>query len=179
MTGKASFGQDRPDLLLEKIDSRALFRVVHRAQDVAPGVRRMLSLDIEEHRQADGQFDADMRELQQAFLFDVLAPFLSEAHGPVVTPPQSAPPGRRSPRRPHHRAGPAPAVVACRGELTDAQRYNARLRRVLHLTTSVLRAITVSRAAARQCRTARKPLGPAPWLPTSRAPPPTRSCTAW
>ena len=35
------------------------------------------------------------------------------------------------------------------------------------------------RPAARRCRTARKPLGPAPWLPTSRAPPPTRSCTGW
>ena len=65
--------------------ARALFRLVHRAQAVKPGARRMLFLDIEGHRQADGTFDADMRELQQEFLFDVLAPFLSEAHGPLVT----------------------------------------------------------------------------------------------
>ena len=64
--------------------ARALFRLVRRAQNVNPGARRMLFLDIEGHRQPDGQFDADMRELQQAFLFDVLAPFLTEAHCPLV-----------------------------------------------------------------------------------------------
>jgi len=42
-------------------------------------------LDIEGHWQADGQFDADTRELRQAFLRDVLAPFLTEAHCPLVT----------------------------------------------------------------------------------------------
>ena len=64
--------------------ARALFRLLRRAQDVKPGARRMLFLDIEGHRQADGRFDADMRELQQAFLFDVLAPFLTEAHCTLV-----------------------------------------------------------------------------------------------
>lgn len=43
--------------------ARALFRLVHRTQDVNPGARRMLFLDIEGHRQADGRFDADMCEL--------------------------------------------------------------------------------------------------------------------
>ena len=76
-------------------------------------------------------------------------------------------------------SGPAHAGVADRVEPTDDRQRNARLRRVLHSDASVLRAISFWRAAARQCRTARKPLGPAPWLPTSRAPPPTRSCTAW
>ena len=65
--------------------ARALFRLVRRAQAVKPGARRMLFLDIEGHRQADGTFDADMRELQQEFLFDVLAPFLSEAPCPLLT----------------------------------------------------------------------------------------------
>jgi hypothetical protein len=65
--------------------ARALFRLVRRAQDVKPGARRMLFLDIEGHRQPDARFDADMRELQQEFLFDVLAPFLTEAHCPLVT----------------------------------------------------------------------------------------------
>jgi hypothetical protein len=64
--------------------ARALFRLVRRAQNVNPGVRCMLFLDIEGHRQPDGQFDADMRALQQEFLFDVLAPFLTEAHCPLV-----------------------------------------------------------------------------------------------
>jgi hypothetical protein len=65
--------------------ARALFRLVRRAQDVKPGARRMLFLDIEGHRQPDGSFDADMRELQQEFLFDVLARFLTEAHCPLMT----------------------------------------------------------------------------------------------
>jgi hypothetical protein len=65
--------------------ARVLFQLVRRAQDVKPGARRMLFLDIEGHRQADGGFDADMRELQQEFLLDVLAPFLTEAHCPLVT----------------------------------------------------------------------------------------------
>jgi hypothetical protein len=64
--------------------ARALFRLIRRAQEMKPGGRRMLFLDIEGHREADGRFDADMRELQQAFLFDVLAPFLTEAHCPLV-----------------------------------------------------------------------------------------------
>jgi hypothetical protein len=50
-----------------------------------PGGRRMLFLDIEGHREADGRFDADMRELQHDFLLGVLAPFLTEAHCPLVT----------------------------------------------------------------------------------------------
>jgi hypothetical protein len=44
----------------------------------------MLLLDIEDHRQADGRFDAEMRELQHDFLLGVLAPFLTEAHCPLV-----------------------------------------------------------------------------------------------
>jgi hypothetical protein len=59
--------------------ARALFRLVHRAQETKPGQRRMLFLDIEGHRQADGRFDADMYELQHDFLLGVLAPFLTEA----------------------------------------------------------------------------------------------------
>ena len=65
--------------------ARALFRLVRRAQDVKPGRRRMLFLDIEGHRQPDGSLDADMRELQQEFLFDVLVRFLTEAHCPLGT----------------------------------------------------------------------------------------------
>jgi hypothetical protein len=54
------------------------------------------------------------------------------------------------------------------GESTDDRRCNARLRRVVHLAASVPGATSFWRAAARRCRAARKALGPAPWLPTSR-----------
>jgi hypothetical protein len=52
------------------------------APAVKPG-RRRLFLDIEGHRTSAGGFDADMRELQHEFLVGVLAPFLSEVHGPL------------------------------------------------------------------------------------------------
>jgi hypothetical protein len=77
---------------------RALFRLVRRAQDVKPGRRRMLFLDIEGHRQPDGSLDADMRELQQEFLFDVLVRFLTEAHCPLVTLRNPHPKTTTSPR---------------------------------------------------------------------------------
>jgi hypothetical protein len=64
-------------------------------------------------------------------------------------------------------------------EPADDRRCNAPLRRVLHTAALAPGAISFWRAAARHCRTAQKPLGLAPWLPTSRAPPPTRSRTAW
>jgi hypothetical protein len=65
--------------------ARALFQLVRRAQETTPGQRRMLFLDIEGHRDPEGGFDADMRELQHNFLLGVLAPFLTEAHCPLVT----------------------------------------------------------------------------------------------
>jgi hypothetical protein len=100
---------------------RALFQLVRRAQAAKPGRRRMLFLDIEGHRHADGGFDADMRELQQEFLFDVLAPFLTEAHCPLLTlrnPVTRAPRTTTSPRTrgPDHRACPTDAVVTGRGQ---------------------------------------------------------------
>ena len=91
--------------------------------------------------------------------------------------PQPAPPRQRAPRGPHHRTCPSHALPAGGGEPTDDRRWNARLRRVLHLAASVPGATSFWRGAARRCRAARKPLGSAPWLPMSRAPPPVRSCT--
>jgi hypothetical protein len=65
--------------------ARALVQLIRRAQEMNPGQRRMLFLDIEGHRQADGTFDADMRELLHHFVPDVFAPFLTEAHCPLMT----------------------------------------------------------------------------------------------
>ncbi len=64
--------------------ARTLFRLVRRAQAVKPGKNRKLFLDIEGHRNSDGGFDADMLELQNAFLLGFLAPFLSEVRCPLV-----------------------------------------------------------------------------------------------
>jgi hypothetical protein len=65
--------------------ARTLFRLVRRAQGVKPGKNRKLFLDIEGRRNSDGSFDADMLELQNAFLLGFLAPFLSEVCCPLVT----------------------------------------------------------------------------------------------
>jgi len=62
--------------------AHALFALARRAQAVKPGRRRLL-LDIEGHRTSAGGFDTDMRELQYEFLVGVLAPFLSDVHGPL------------------------------------------------------------------------------------------------
>jgi hypothetical protein len=64
---------------------RTLFRLARRAQDAKSGGRRMLFLDIEGHRQADGSFDTDMRDLQHDVVLGVLVPFLTEAPCPLVT----------------------------------------------------------------------------------------------
>jgi len=44
-----------------------------------------LFLDIEGHRTSDGNFDADMLELQNSFLVEFLVPFLCEVHCALVT----------------------------------------------------------------------------------------------
>ena len=43
--------------------AHAFFQLIRRAQAMNPGQRRMIFLDTEGHRQADGTFDADMREM--------------------------------------------------------------------------------------------------------------------
>jgi hypothetical protein len=48
--------------------AHALSRLLRPAQEAKPGQRRMLFLDIEGHRQADGRCDADTYELQYDFL---------------------------------------------------------------------------------------------------------------
>jgi hypothetical protein len=63
--------------------AQILFRLVQRAQTLAPGKKRNLFLDIEGHRNSLGGFDADMVELQQDFLLGFLSRFLSEIRCPL------------------------------------------------------------------------------------------------
>ena len=95
--------------------AQALFKLVQRAQELQPGKKRthgviavngysdsrrrntnqafrtfnhrlrILYLDIQGHRNHHGGFDADMEELQNAFLFGVLARFVTEIHCPLVS----------------------------------------------------------------------------------------------
>lgn len=63
--------------------AQILFKLVQRAQQTMPGKPRKLFLDIEGHRNSDGDFDADMFELLTVFLPDFLARFLSQIHCPL------------------------------------------------------------------------------------------------
>src|SRR5687768_6969243 len=60
--------------------AQILFQLVREAQQNYPNKRRALFLDIENHRNEQGGFDADMFELQNHFLIGFLARFLSEIH---------------------------------------------------------------------------------------------------
>jgi len=59
--------------------AQALVRLVAKAQELHPDKKRVLYLDIEGHRNAQGGFDGDMFELQQQFVLGFLLPFLTEA----------------------------------------------------------------------------------------------------
>ncbi len=61
-----------------------LFKLVQNAQRRSPDKKRMLYLDIEGHRVEDGDFDAEMLELQKEFLLGFLSAYLSEIHCPLV-----------------------------------------------------------------------------------------------
>ena len=63
--------------------AHALFELVRISQNQQPGKPRKLFLDIDGHRNEQGGFDADMFELQQNFLPQVLSRYLSEIHSPL------------------------------------------------------------------------------------------------
>ena len=65
--------------------AQALFEIVRYAITEFPGRKRLLYLDIEEHRNPAGGFDRDAYEIQQEFLIGFLAPYLSELHLPLGT----------------------------------------------------------------------------------------------
>ena len=50
-----------------------------------PGKPRCLYFDIDEHRNEAGGFDRDAFEIQTKFLFDVLGPYLTECHSPLLS----------------------------------------------------------------------------------------------
>ena len=72
--------------------AQALFRLVKRAEEVSPGKPRSLILDIEGHRDGEGRFDRDMRELQQDFVLGFLSRYLSQIHIPLFS---AANPGKQ------------------------------------------------------------------------------------
>jgi len=64
--------------------AQTLFELVKRAQQSAPGKRRLLYLDIEGHRNEEGGFDSDMLEIQKDFLFSFLGKYVSEIRCPLI-----------------------------------------------------------------------------------------------
>jgi hypothetical protein len=62
-----------------------LHELIRDAQREHPGVARLLTLEIEGHRMADGRFDPDADEIQHGFLNNHLMPYLSQAHMPLRT----------------------------------------------------------------------------------------------
>jgi hypothetical protein len=64
--------------------AQTLFTLVRDAQSRFPNQRRLLFLDIEGHRNAQGGFDSDMVELQKDFLVGFLSRFLSEIRCPLT-----------------------------------------------------------------------------------------------
>jgi hypothetical protein len=63
----------------------ALHELILDAQREHPGAPRVLTLEIEGHRMADGRFDPDADEIQHELLDHHLMPYLSEAHMPLRT----------------------------------------------------------------------------------------------
>ena len=61
-----------------------IFKLVQRAQRAQPGKKRKLYLEIEGHRNSDGDLEADMFELLNEFLLGFLSPYLSEIHCPII-----------------------------------------------------------------------------------------------
>ena len=64
--------------------AQILFKLVQRAEELQPGRKRVLILEIEGHRNSNGGFDADMLELQKDFLIGFLSRFLSEIRCPLA-----------------------------------------------------------------------------------------------
>ena len=63
--------------------ARTLFELVKRAQETAPGKRRVLVLDIDGHRNGAGGFDGDMVELMTDYMSGLLLRYLAEVRTPL------------------------------------------------------------------------------------------------
>lgn len=60
-----------------------LFSVLRHAAKADPGAPRYLYLDIQGHRDSDGDYDADALEIIHEFLLDFLGPYLTEISTPL------------------------------------------------------------------------------------------------
>jgi hypothetical protein len=64
--------------------AQGVFAYLKEAQDQFPDWPRVLYLDIEGHREAEGRFTEDFVELQQEFLIGALGPFFTALALPLV-----------------------------------------------------------------------------------------------
>ncbi|MEU9196484.1 HNH endonuclease [Streptomyces hundungensis] len=60
-----------------------LFSILKSAAATSPGAPRHVYLDIQGHRDADGDYDADAREIMREFLPGFLGPYLTEIDTPL------------------------------------------------------------------------------------------------
>ncbi|WP_199809196.1 HNH endonuclease [Streptomyces sp. NRRL S-244] len=60
-----------------------LFAILKKAAETSPGAPRHLYLDIQGHRDAAGDYDADAREIVREFLLGFLGPYLTEISTPL------------------------------------------------------------------------------------------------
>lgn len=69
----------------EKFEDAAstIFGLVSNSQKSSPGCKRTLYLDIEGHRNQEGEFDNDMFELQSKYMFEFLFKYLSKVYMPL------------------------------------------------------------------------------------------------
>jgi hypothetical protein len=81
--------------------AQVLLKLVQQAEEMRPGKKRSLYLDIEGHRNHEGGFDADMSELRKEFLLSFLSRYLSEIHAPLVNA-----------RNPHPQNNEIPSTLA-------------------------------------------------------------------
>lgn len=63
--------------------AQTIVSIIRNAQRLTPGQPRVLYLDIEGHRLADGAFDPGMLELQKQFAAQMLLPYVTEAVLPI------------------------------------------------------------------------------------------------
>ena len=66
--------------------TQAAFALLKEAQEKFPDWPRVFYLDINGHIDEEGRFEEDFVELQQEFLFSVLAPFVTGLETPLTGP---------------------------------------------------------------------------------------------
>lgn len=67
-----------------EVAAKDIIRLLRNTQESAPGKPRVLYVDIDGHRNKDGEFDQDMLELQNEFGIGVLLQFFEEIHFPLI-----------------------------------------------------------------------------------------------